>query len=178
MSPKDQSKNSRDQEKRAAQRPEIVPDTLREELISELQNLIQNRQVPSVVDRVVAVVSQHSYNESKLPSAYELKALEEAVPGGAKMAVDMAQREQEFILDETRRNNRRGFLLDFIAPIFGLVGLALLIGLCVFMVHKGYATQAVVAAIGVIGTVVGLFVGMNRPSKQSNEIPQNKSKKR
>lgn len=175
MSPKDQSQPSREHDKRVAPRPEVVPDTLREELIAELQDIIQNRQVPTVVDRVVAVVSQHSYNESKLPAAHELKALEEAVPGGAKVAVEMAQKEQDFILDETRKNNKRGYTLDLVAPICGIIGLALLIGLCMFMVEKGYATQAVVAAIGVIGTVVGLFVRMNKPPESA---PPSKTKKK
>lgn len=176
MSPKDQNEPSREQDKRIAPRPEVVPDTLREELIAELQDIIQNRQVPTVVDRIVAVVSQHSYNESKLPAAHELKAIEEAVPGGAKVAVEMAQKEQDFILDETRKNNRRGYTLDLVAPICGIIGLALLIGLCMFMVDRGYATQAVIAAIGVIGTVVGLFVKMNKPTEKAS--PPQKAKKK
>lgn len=176
MSQSDQSKSN--QNKRPALRPEIVPDTLRDELRAELQDLINNRQVPTVVDRIVAVVSQHSYNESKLPSAHELRALEEAHPGSAKTAVAMAQKEQDFINDEIRKNNRRGYTLDLVAPICGLLGLALLIGLCAFMVEKGYATQAVIAAIGVIGTVVGLFIRMNRPSTSEPDKRENRPKKK
>jgi len=178
MNPKDSSKNNSDANKRVAPRPEVVPDTLRDELIAELQDLITNRQVPTVVDRIVAVFSQHSYNESKLPAAHELKALEDAVPGGAKIAVEMAQKEQDFILDETRKNNKRGYTLDLIAPICGILGLALLVGLCAFMVSQGYATQAVVAAIGVIATVVGLFLGMNRPTTKSPSEPTERKKKK
>jgi len=129
---------------------EIVPHGLRDELEQSLKDVVQNKSLPRAVDTVVAVLSEHTYNESKLPSAFELSAIEEVVEGGARQAIEMAREEQAFVMSETAKNNRRGYTIDLLAPILGLCALLSLIGLCVYMVYNGDAiyAAAVVAAIG------------------------------
>ncbi len=142
---------------------EIVPDSLRTELEQRLGSIVQNRSLPQAVDSVVAVLSEHHYNESKLPSAFEMQQLESVVPGGAREAIDMAKAEQKFLIEETKANNRRGFIVDLLGPIFGLVALLSLIGLCVFMVVMGQAIYAA-AVVGAIGLSAAIFF---RPVKET-----------
>jgi uncharacterized membrane protein len=154
--------------KRPAKNGEIVPentripDSLRTELEQRLANIVQNKSLPQAVDSIVAVLSEHHYNESKLPSAKELQMLEDVVPGGAREAIDMAKAEQQFMISETSKNNSRGFTIDMLGPIFGFLALLSLIGLCVFMVIWDQAIYAA-AVIGAIGISAAVFF---RPARE------------
>jgi len=141
-----------------------VPDSLRTELEQRLASIVQNRSLPQAVDSVVAVLSEHHYNESKLPSAQELQMLESVVVGGAREAIDMAKAEQQFMISETSKNNRRGFTVDLLGPIFGFLALLSLIGLCVFMVIWEQAIYAA-AVVGAIGISAAIFF---RPVKDAD----------
>tara|TARA_R110000796_G_scaffold14517_1_gene47426 strand:- start:6692 stop:7177 length:486 start_codon:yes stop_codon:yes gene_type:complete len=142
--------------KKLAKTGEIVSNSLRSELEQKLANIVQNRALPQAVESVVAVLSEHHYNESKLPSAQELQMLESVVPGGAREAIDMAKAEQKFMISETAKNNRRGFTVDLMGPIFGFLALLSLIGLCMFMVVFDQAIYAA-AVVGAIGVSAAIF---------------------
>lgn len=156
-----------------------VPPEIREELVKELDGVVQRRQIPLAVDKVVAVLSQHTYNESKLPAAHELVALESVVPGGAERAIAMAEKEQEFMIKEMALNNKRLFLLDLIGPFLGIFGLAILAALCAFMVYMGYPVTAAASAIGVMGVVVTVFVTRSKATNDDTTTqPEEKRKKK
>ena len=82
--------------------------------------------------------------------------LESVVPGGAREAIDMAKAEQKFMISETAKNNRRGFTVDLMGPIFGFLALLSLIGLCMFMVVFDQAIYAA-AVVGAIGVSAAIF---------------------
>lgn len=150
-----------------APQPDGVPESLRQQLDEQLRDILNNKQVPIAVDRIVAILSQHTYNESKLPAARELVELENAVPGSAVRAIEMAEKEQDFIISETKKNNKRSFLIDLYGPALGICGLLILAALCAYMVYRGYPYAAVVAAVGAIGTVVGIFAYKSRPESEA-----------
>ncbi|MFK7975556.1 MAG: DUF2335 domain-containing protein [Halioglobus sp.] len=116
----------------------------------------------------MAVLSEHRYSESKLPSADEMQRLEAVIPGGAREAIDMAKTEQKFTIDETAKNNRRTFIVDLLGPIFGLIALLSLIGLCIFMVVEDQAIYAA-AVVGAIGVSAAVFFRPQKEPKAQNQ---------
>jgi uncharacterized membrane protein len=150
---------------------ERVPPEIREELSKGLDGVIQRRNIPVAVDKVIAILSQHTYNESKLPAAHELVALESVVKGGADRAIAMAEKEQNFQISEMSKNNKRLFFLDIFGPALGIIGLCILAALCAFMVSEGYPAAAATSAVGVIGIVVTVFVTRNKADKTDSSDP-------
>ncbi len=122
---------------------------------------------PSAAKREITVSAAASFS-GPLPPPGVLRSYNEIVPGAADRIITMAESQQSHrqrleraVIEENCKSQSRGLNFGFVISMTVIIG-------GFFLIHEGKDTTGIIAVIGALGSLVGLFILGKR--KQSKEL--------